>query len=125
MTATDKWYKGLYGEDGEKVSELVRKHHFYSAWHKCSVEDMLLIAKNVIVDFNVWKAEKCNISDAWKWQKRSWMVNGGYWKQLEGENELIEPDAKRLQEDFHLMYCLHRSYGKARWEFIRLILGDY
>jgi hypothetical protein len=122
---TDKIYKELYGKDGEKISELVRKHHFYTAWKNVDKEDVLFIAKKVIVDFNQWKSEECGIIDGWKWKKHSWMKNGGYWEQLEGNNELIRPDHIRLEKDFHLMYCFSKNYKKARNEFIRLILGDY
>lgn len=115
---TDKKFELMYGEDGKKISELVRKYHFYTAWKKYNKEDVLLVAKKVVNSFNQWKAKKCGIRDAFKW-------NGYFWEQLDGRYELIQPNHTRWEKDFHLMYCFHRNYKKAREEFIRLIYGDY
>jgi hypothetical protein len=119
---TDKEYEELWGEEGEKISQLVRKYHFYTAWKEKNKELALDIAEKIRVDFNIWKAKQLNITNMFV--RRS---NGiaSWWDQIEGWHGLIYPFEGRLEKDWHLMYCFHHNYKKARYEFVSLILGNY
>lgn len=113
-------------EDHKKVSQLVRKHHFYTAWKNTNKSLALEITHNIKTDFNEWKAEKENIANAFIWRKASWTDKGGWWEQVEGCYELMHPNFDdRVKEDWHLMYCFNHNYKRARYEFISLIIGNY
>lgn len=127
MAKADDYFEMLYGEDGRKISELVRKHHFYTAWKNQDKAMMLFdVAEKVRADFNAWKSKELNIQNHFVWTEARWLgPNGGWWVQADRGRDLMLPFENRLENDWDMMHCFHHNYNKARYEFIRLIGGDY